>query len=106
MRYFWQKVDRVKKCIGTGGGDRDMFFAVTEFLMKVRNHSSHPKVSSSFDRCMDGHQDLKDKARLYRVGLGSFTKHGCLMRQDGEPSHQDRHVGRRSSIAWARMART
>ena len=101
---FGQKVNLLKKCIGTDGRDRDLFFAVTEFLMEVRNRSSHPKVSSSFDNRMASYQELKAKARLYGIDLGSFLGHGCPMRQDGEPSHQDRHVGRRSSVAWARMA--
>lgn len=102
---FGRKVDRLKKCIGTGDRDRDMFFAVVEFLMEMLNRSSHPNVSSSFDNRMASYQDLKAKARRYGIDLGLFTKHGCPKTQDGKPSHQDWHVGRRSSVAWAHIAR-
>lgn len=102
---FGKKVDRLKKCIGTGGRDRDMFFAVVEFLMELLNRSSHPRVSSSFDNRMESYQNLKTVARRYGIGLSLFTEHECPVRQDGEPSHQDRHVGRRSAVAWARIAR-
>ena len=102
---FGQKVDRLKNDVGTGDRDRDMFFAVVEFLMEVRNRSSHPKVDSSFDNRMASYKHLKDTARQYGIDLRQFQEHECPMWQDGTPSHQDRHVGRRSFVVLARMAR-
>ena len=102
---FGRKVDRLKKRVGTGGRDRDLFFAVTEFLMEMRNRSSHPNVDSSFDRPMDSYNHLKDVVHQHEFDLRAFTIHGCPMEQDGEPDHQGRHVLRRTCVALARMAR-
>ena len=100
-----KKISRFEKCIGTGDRDRDLFFVVADFLIGMRNRSAHPNVSSSFDSRMSNYQDLKKKGHQYGFDIHWASRHGCPSRQEGEPTHQDRHGVRRGVVALARIAR-
>ena len=100
-----KKISRLEKHIGTGGRDRDLFFAVADFLIGIRNRSAHPNVDSSFNSRMSNYQDLKKKGHQYGFDIHLAARHDCPIRQDGEPSCQDRHAGRRGDVVLARMAR-
>ena len=102
---FGKKVDRLKKYIGADGRDRELFFAVAEFLMEMRNRSAHPRVSSSFARRMASYSHLEDVAGRHGFDLHQFTEHGCPASQDNEPSPQDWHAARRACIVLAHMAK-
>ena len=101
---FGKKVDRLKRDIGAGGRDRELFFAVVEFLMEVRNRSSHPRVSSSFVRRMASYNHLEHVADRHGFDLHQFDNHGCPRSQDNEPSPQDWHAAQRACIVLTHMA--
>ena len=100
---FGRKVNRLKnakKKIRGGGRDWSLFFAATEFLMEVRNRSSHPKVTSSFENRMKSYKEFKETAFKYGLDLPS-VRHGCPIETDS----QNRHVTIKTCMVLTGMAK-
>ena len=99
---FGKKVKRLKKHIGADGRDKELFFAATEFLMKMRNRSSHPNDNTSFKKRRESYNHFEKVAARYAFDFDQFIGHEV---PTDDPNHQDWHVLRRACVALARIAR-
>lgn len=100
---FGRKVNRLKyakKRIKGGGRDWRLFFAAVEFLMEVRNRSSHPNVDSSFDERMKAYEEFKKVAIGHGFDFSAYAKHGCPPDTDS----QFRQASMRAVVALTGMA--